>query len=713
MHTALSGKGNFNLANAKNMRQSKLHNLFGIFIVSLCLVAISHQVQAATKGKHKVAQPSGKERLVLMPLHVPEEDEDLNGAMDTALVNGLQQKYVVFSGEQVAQKARAIYLKINKATAVNTHCDETRCMQDIAEAFQAELIASANVTKKDGNYFLSLSIQNIFDNQVVQSESLPCEKCSPAQVIEKLKILSGVVASNTNESTNEETIAARKLKAEQLKKEQQAFEMQLRNADEEERQRLLDAKAADDNHLAELKAKAAARRAINNAQPTTFPSFEQAQIELTQLNEKIASIEVGYESELVDTRNKVSQRYTEKLDLLKNAQRDEFEPASEFSAKQEKKQNELIRQRDKELSKFDVSKVAGAETEPLKNRIKALTDHQYIIGTEGIETQLSAYDAENHQFKINLRSKFVSFSFNLDGIVLLLGEDARNFQKSWQAGLIRPEAKVKVDGKVIEIVLFNEADNIKWVEVQKYFFSPSTLKAFFKAGRIFKDCHDCPEMVVIPTGNFIMQNYLNGSIDYSNHVTIKQAYAIGKTEVTQGQWTSIMGSNPSKFSDCGENCPVEQVSWNEVKDFIQKLNNKTGKQYRLPKSEEWEYACRAGGNQKYCGSDTPDVVAWYDENSCYYSDAYTVDGRRLGDCKTHPSAQKQANAWGVYDMSGNVSEWVEDIQSGTFWGRLEYRHLGGSYIHRPDYLSINHRNDSDEPEKQAGSIGFRLVRNLP
>ena len=124
-----------------------------------------------------------------MPLRVAEEDKNLQGAMETALVEGLQQKYEVFAGEQVAQKAKEIFSKESHSSRKD--CDETRCMQNIAEAFQAELIATANVSKQKDGYFLALSIQNIFDNRVVYSKSLPCKFCDAYQVVEKLK---GLVA---------------------------------------------------------------------------------------------------------------------------------------------------------------------------------------------------------------------------------------------------------------------------------------------------------------------------------------------------------------------------------------------------------------------------------------------------------------------------------------------------------------------------------------
>ncbi|MDD5384921.1 MAG: SUMF1/EgtB/PvdO family nonheme iron enzyme [Gallionella sp.] len=223
-----------------------------------------------------------------------------------------------------------------------------------------------------------------------------------------------------------------------------------------------------------------------------------------------------------------------------------------------------------------------------------------------------------------------------------------------------------------------------------------------KAETTIRDCPGCPELAVIPAGSYDM-----GETDSTHRVTLK-SFALGKTEVTQGQWKAIMGNNPSNFTSCGDNCPVEQVSWNDAQAFIQKLNAKTGKQYRLPSEAEWEYACHAGGRQVYCGSDNLDSVAWHDGNS--------------GN-STHPVAGKQANAFGLYDMSGNVWEWVEDSQhadyngapdDGSAWqGDGTNRVLrGGSWIVSPRVGSEVNRNWNG-PGASYYNLGFRLARILP
>jgi len=133
-------------------------------------------------------------------------------------------------------------------------------------------------------------------------------------------------------------------------------------------------------------------------------------------------------------------------------------------------------------------------------------------------------------------------------------------------------------------------------------------------------------------------------------------FYMGKHEVTQGQWKRIMGNNPSSFSGCGDNCPVEHVSWNDAQNFIRRLNSQSGKRYRLPTEAEWEYAARSGGKrEKWAGSGneaSSGDYAWYSSNS---------------GSKAHPAGQKLPNGLGLHDMSGNVWEWCNDWYDGTYY----------------------------------------------
>lgn len=171
-------------------------------------------------------------------------------------------------------------------------------------------------------------------------------------------------------------------------------------------------------------------------------------------------------------------------------------------------------------------------------------------------------------------------------------------------------------------------------------------------------------------------------------------YEIGKYEVTQAEWLAVMGSNPSKFSNCGDTCPVEKVSWDEVQSYILKLNARTGKQYRLPTEAEWGYACYGGSQSEYCGVHNVDAVAWSDGNSKE---------------KTHPVGQLQANGYGLYDMSGNVMEWTNDCWEGNCTQRV-FR--GGSWNNAPRDTRASFRIRFGTAIRNS-SGGFRLARSLP
>ena len=229
-------------------------------------------------------------------------------------------------------------------------------------------------------------------------------------------------------------------------------------------------------------------------------------------------------------------------------------------------------------------------------------------------------------------------------------------------------------------------------------------------GEIIKPSTTDIEMVYVEGGTFTMgATSEQGSDAYDDeiptHSVTLSPYYIGKYEVTQTQWKSVMGNNPSHWN--GDNLPVESVSWNDVQEFISKLNAATGKKYRLPTEAEWEYAARGGRKSqgyKYSGSNDISSVAWCDEGNS-------------GD-KTHPVGQKQPNELGLYDMSGNVWEWCADWY-GSYSSSSQTNPTGpssgssrvlrgGSWYSDARNCRVSYRHCSN-PGSWSSSIGFRLV----
>lgn len=209
------------------------------------------------------------------------------------------------------------------------------------------------------------------------------------------------------------------------------------------------------------------------------------------------------------------------------------------------------------------------------------------------------------------------------------------------------------------------------------------------------------EFVLIPEGEFILLEE-EGTESSNYNLTISEPFYMGKYEVTQIQWLEIMGVNPSYY--LGYDSPVDHVSWNDVQEFIDKLNEKEGtNKYRLPSSIEWEYTARAGTITKYYFSNDESelrVYAWYSENSNY---------------KSHPVGQKKPNPWGLYDIHGNVGEWVGDINEGYYIHSDEdgtYRVIrGGSFSNSAEGCQIRHIIKSSSSGRTT-NVGFRLLMDM-
>ena len=224
---------------------------------------------------------------------------------------------------------------------------------------------------------------------------------------------------------------------------------------------------------------------------------------------------------------------------------------------------------------------------------------------------------------------------------------------------------------------------------------------------------------LIKAGTFMMGSPSNesgrGSDEKQHNVTLTKGFYMQTTEITQGQWEAIMGTNPSNFSSCGVNCPVEKISWNDVQDFIEKLNTKEGTtKYRLPTEAEWEYSARAGSQTAFANGGIQEINCELDPN-------LNAMGWYCGNAngKTHPVAQKQANNWGLYDMHGNVNEWCQDWYDtypssdvvdpvGSSSGSIRVIR-GGGWGSGAQYCRSANRLSSS-PGNRSSSLGARLLR---
>ena len=290
-----------------------------------------------------------------------------------------------------------------------------------------------------------------------------------------------------------------------------------------------------------------------------------------------------------------------------------------------------------------------------------------------------------------------------------------SFIKALSKGILIAAALVAVN-------IFAQVSNVEGLTPLEGVVIPkANQQQVVKPGAVFKDCDDCPEMVVIPAGSFMMGSPPDPEQDpFSDVKPVKvgednekpqhrvniKSFSLGKYEVTQEQWYAVMGSNPS--SNKGRTLPVENVSWDDAQVFVQKLSQKTGKKYRLPSEAEWEYAARGGSTTTYPWGNSDaelHVYAWFNAIAN----------------ATNPVGLKTPNQFGLYDMIGNVWEWAQDCWNGNYknaptdgspWtsGDCSRRVLrGGSWYYDPQDLRSADRGGSTTAFR--GYInGFRVAR---
>jgi formylglycine-generating enzyme required for sulfatase activity len=235
-----------------------------------------------------------------------------------------------------------------------------------------------------------------------------------------------------------------------------------------------------------------------------------------------------------------------------------------------------------------------------------------------------------------------------------------------------------------------------------------SIKVSPQPGNTLTDPATGMELLLVKGGCFQMgDTFETGAWDEKPaHEVCLDSFYMGKYEVTQKQWEAIMKRNPAKFSRCGADCPVESVRWSDVQEFIQQLNAVSKGAFRLPSEAEWEYAARSGGSTDvYSGGETAEAVAWYG----------TLNGRT-----TFPVGRKAPNAFGLYDMSGNVWEWVQDWYDGYYYQNSPKNNpkgpatgsgvvaRGGSWYDAVYSARVSTRTYF-KPGYYANHVGFRLA----
>ncbi len=219
------------------------------------------------------------------------------------------------------------------------------------------------------------------------------------------------------------------------------------------------------------------------------------------------------------------------------------------------------------------------------------------------------------------------------------------------------------------------------------------------------------EVIALGAGVSLELVWIPGGTMGAQPITLS-GFWLGRYPITQAQWQAVMGDNPSYFR--GENRPVEQVPWGRAQEFCQILSERTGQRFGLPSEAQWEYACRAGSTTPYpFGEDLWQLTeyAWFWDNS---------------NGETHPVGEKRPNAWGLYDMLGNVAEWCADTwrwdwEEGPTDGspyQAEHPPLrvmrGGSWVHFYPFCSAIARSYNHINAASAGSnCGFRVMRESP
>ena len=469
----------------------------------------------------------------------------------------------------------------------------------------------------------------------------------------------------------------------------QALERQ-RLAQEADRRREIDAETTrakadaarrqeEAGRLETLKQQLAGRREPGQGGPGVT-TLEGARQELTRLTQQREDLLKPIQAQKTQALAKLDEDYAGLRRRLE-APRDEFETKDQYeSRRREAGELQAKMTKERETVEGEYAAVSNVQTKPLDERANALKGQKYPVS---YPVELGAYDPDQGRFSVRIP---LGGYRSVRGLLVLEPGKARELKARRELLTAQGDASLAsgpgLPERLVDPVwgaLALEAAQIDQITVD--------------LGRGVQ-----LNLVGIPAGKFQM-----GEAGDAHEVTISQAFALGKFAVTQAQWVAVMGSNPSSFK--GPDLPVESVSWDDCQQFILRMNAKGEGTYRLPTEAEWEYACRAGTTGERYGD--LGAIAWYADNS----------GQT-----THPVGQKQPNAWGLYDMNGNVWQWCQDWYGdypggsvtdpqGASSGSIRVLR-GGCWFFDASYVRSAYRLYY-VPGARRLDLGFRLLRTLP
>lgn len=667
-------------------------------------------------GRYQPVQAINKPRLILLPLLGKGLIEGETEMYQAALESALLKQYTLFSGNQVIDA-------LNKQTEVL--CTAEYCMEQVAMTFQCNKVARGiiKLIKKD-SYFLVVKITKVDTDphQIVFSDSQECSPCSFKDVINKLKLMvphaktrdpvfvtkpgnqttpdhsqviriTPVVTGDTRSSVAMVIIESRPDKADVYLGETLSGQTPYQMTNLSAGQTILFTLKKKDYYPVKLEA--TLKGGINDFKIIDLkPKFGTLIIhsEPSGANLYIAGKYAGstpYMNERYPSGSVFVSLRKELYKPLENQKViiiDEQTTRKTYSLKTDF--GVLIVESDPDHAKVRLydqnQKQVMSEKTPCKINIRA-----------GLYTlKLSKPDYKALEFEVRIATNSTERITRkqaklrkLTGHVMVTSDPFKRgadiYIDDIKMGKVPENIELKVGLHHVK-VKYNGMTGSQKIDIQENKTSNVIVSlqggggmAFQKgAGKVFTNSLGM-KFVYISPGRFTMgspsDEPYRESDEVQHDVILTKGYYLQTTEITQGQWQALMGSNPSHFLRCGSDCPVEKISWEDVQVFIKKLNRKEKTtRYRLPTEAEWEYAARAGSGkafanggitEKECGLDyNLNKMGWYCGNSCVnYSGGYDCSWC-VNSCKagTHPVAKKLSNRWGLYDMHGNVYEWCQD-----------------------------------------------------